>query len=75
MEKEYSQWVYYDDDNGKIIGSVYKVGTTQSIWGAKIYGRANAEAPLGQYIDSDFAKKDVEYFWLVEERSVLENNQ
>jgi hypothetical protein len=71
MEKEYSQWVYYDDEDGKIIGSVYKVGNTQTIWGAKVY--LNIEGVLGQYIDSDYAKRSVEYFWMVEERSVLEN--
>ena len=36
-EKEYSQWVYYDDIDGKIIGASYKVGNMNSIWGAKIY--------------------------------------
>ena len=71
MEKEYSQWVYYDDEDGKIIGSVYKVGNSQTIWGAYLY--FNVEGVLGQYIDSNFAKRAVEYFWMVEERSVLEH--
>jgi len=71
MEKEYSQWVYYDDENGKIIGSVYKVGTTQTIWGAKI-NNGDVERFLGQYIDSDFAKKSVEGYWDMQSRTVLE---
>jgi hypothetical protein len=28
-EKEYEQRVYYDTDDGKIIGSVYKVGNNK----------------------------------------------
>ena len=69
-EKEFSQWVYYDDTDGKIIGSVYKVGTQNTIWGAKVY--TNMEGVLGQYIDSDYAKKAVELFWDVQSRTVLE---
>jgi hypothetical protein len=73
VEKEYSQWVYYGEYDGKIVGSVYKVGTTLGIWGAKVYDE-NKEGILGQYIDSDFAKKAVEWYWSVESRSVLEHN-
>jgi len=36
-EKEFSQWVYYDDQDGKIIGAVYKIGNSNSIWGGKVY--------------------------------------
>ena len=70
MEKEYSQWVYYDDEDGKIIGSVYKVGNTQGIWGAKVYH--NIEGILGQFIDSDFARKAVEVYWDIQSRTLLE---
>ena len=73
-EKEYSQWVYYGELDGKIVGSVYKIGNTQGIWGAKVYDNVN-EGILGQYIDSDFAKKAVERFWLVEDGNVIENQQ
>ena len=72
MEKEYSQWVYYDDQDGKIIGAVYKVGNSTAIWGAKVY--AEIEGILGQYIDSDYAKKSVEYYWEVQSRTLLERN-
>ena len=72
MEKEYSQWVYYDDGDGKIIGAVYKVGNMNTIWGAKVY--AEIEGILGQYIDSDYAKKSVEYYWEVQSRTLLERN-
>ena len=73
-EKEYSQWVYYGELDGKIIWSVYKIGTSLGIWGAKVYSNNN-EGILGQYIDSDFAKKAVERFWLVEDGNVIENQQ
>jgi hypothetical protein len=72
MEKEFSQWVYYDDEDGKIIGSVYKIGNTVGIWGAKVY--AEVEGILGQYIDSTYAKKAIENFWDIMSRTLLENN-
>jgi len=69
QEKEYSQWVYYDDVDGKIIGSSYKVGNMNSIWGAKIY--KETEYILGTFIDSDYARKAVEIYWDVESRTLL----
>jgi|GEM_PF-4015098 len=72
MEKEYSQWVYYDDEDGKIIGTVYKVGNTKTIWGATVHNH-NVDGALGQYIDSDFAKSAVEEYWDIQSRTLLEN--
>ena len=62
IEKEFSQWVYYDNQDGKIIGAVYKVGNSVGIWGAKVY-HDEGEGILGQYIDSTYAKSAVEKFW------------
>ena len=73
MEKEFFQWVYYDDEDGKIIGSVYKIGNSTSIWGGKIY-QDQQEGVLGQYINSDYARKAVENFWDVMSRTLLENH-
>ena len=70
QEKEFYQSVFYDDADGKIIGVVYRVGTQNTIWGAKVY--TDMEGVLGQYIDSDYAKKAVELFWDVQSRTVLE---
>jgi len=70
IEKEFSQWVYYDEDDGKIIGAVYKIGNQVSIYGAKVY--TNVEGILGQYVDSDYARKAVEYYWEVSSRTLLE---
>lgn len=72
-EKEYEQRVYYDTDDGKIIGSVYKVGNNQTIWGAQVNSPTNESVILGQYINLDYAKKGVEYFWEVQSRTLLEN--
>ena len=71
MEKEFGQMVYYDDEDGKIIGAVYKIGNQNSIWGAKIY--TEIEGILGQYVDSDYARKAVEYYWEVQDRTLLGN--
>ena len=70
QEKEFSQWVYYDDQDGKIIGSVYKVGNSNGIWGSIVF--AEMEGILGQYIDSDYAKRAVEYYWEIQSRTLLE---
>ena len=71
MEKEFSQWVYYDDEDGKIIGSVYKIGNSIGICGAKVY-QDEGEGVFGQYIDSDYAKKAVVNFWDIMGRTLLE---
>jgi hypothetical protein len=72
MEKEFTQFVYYDDADGKIIGAVYKIGNQNSIYGAKVY--CEVEGILGQYIDSDYARKAVEFFWDMQSRTVLEHD-
>lgn len=73
QEKEFSQWVYYDNQDGKIIGSVYKIGNSIGIWGGRVYLAHNAESVLGQYIDSVYAKKAVELYWEIDSRTLLEN--
>ena len=72
QEKEFSQWVYYDDQDGKIIGAVYKIGTSTGIWGARVYLASNEEKILGQYIDSDYARNAVQLYWEIDSRTVLE---
>jgi hypothetical protein len=72
QEKEFHQSVFYDDIDGKIIGMVYRIGTQNTIWGAKVC--ADMDTILGQYIDSDYAKKAIELYWDVQSRTVLEHN-
>lgn len=74
MEKEFSQWVYYDDQDGKLIGAVYKIGTSTGIWGARVYLINNNEMVMGQYIDSDYARKAVERYWEIDGRTLLEKS-
>ena len=72
MEKEFSQWVYYDDQDGKLIGAVYKIGNSTGIWGARVYLINNNESVLGQYINSVFAKWAVERYWEIDGRTLIE---
>jgi len=72
QEKEFSQWVFYDNQDGKIIGAVYKIGHATGIWGARVHLINNAENVLGQYIDSDYARKAVELYWEIDSRTLLE---
>jgi hypothetical protein len=60
---------YYLRDTGRIIGQVYNLAHT-NIYGAKVYSELNEERYLGQYINSDSAKKAVEYFWNLQERTL-----
>jgi hypothetical protein len=71
-EKEFSQWVYYDDQDGRIIGAVYKIGNSTGIWGGRVYLTDNTENVMGQYIDSDYARKSVELYWEIDSRTLLE---
>jgi hypothetical protein len=75
MEKEFSQWVYYDDQDGKLIGAVYKIGNSTGIWGGRVYLINNNEHTLGQYIDSDFARWAVERYWEIDGRTLIEDNR
>ena len=72
MEKEFSQWAYYDDEDGKIIGMTYKIGNSTGIWGGRVYLPNNQETTLGQFINSDYSRKAVERYWEIESRTLLE---
>jgi hypothetical protein len=73
-EKEFSNIVYYDTDDGRIIGSVYRSGTQTSIWNAQVNSeRSNEFVVLGQYVDMDYAKKAIETFWDMHSRTLVEN--
>ena len=60
---------YYLRDNGRIIGQVYNLAHT-NIYGAKVYSDLNEERYLGQYISSESAKKAIEHFWNIQERTL-----
>jgi hypothetical protein len=60
---------YYLRDNGRIIGQVYNLAHT-NIYGAKVYSDLNEERYLGQYISCESAKKAIEHFWNIQERTL-----
>lgn len=74
QEKEFGQWVYYDEQDGRIIGAVYKIGNSTGIWGGRVYLKTNHEQILGQFINSDYSRKAVELYWEIDGRTVLEYN-
>ena len=62
---------YYLRDNGRIIGQVYNLAHT-NIYGAKVYSDLNEERYLGQYISCESAKKAIEHFWNIQERTLTD---
>ena len=60
---------YYRSDNGKIVGQIYNLAHT-NIYGAKIFENFVDEKYLGQYISLESAKKAVEYYWNIQERTL-----
>ena len=77
IEKEFGLWTYYNEDDGKIIGAVHKLGTGSStVWIAKMYRVNNfshEELFNGQYIDSEYAKRSVENYWDIQSRTLIEH--
>ena len=71
-EKHY----YHNVDTGKIVGTVNKIAL-QEVWIGLVYVgeytfTVQDEKHLGQYINMDFAKRAVEFFWQRESRTLLE---
>ena len=60
---------YYLRDTGRIVGQVWNMAHTH-IYGAKATSEANEERILGHYITFDHAKKAVENFWNIQERTL-----
>jgi len=68
---------YFDHDTGRILGSVFSYANTASIWVAKVeksiipYTNDN-EVILGHFISLQAAKIMVENWWIMQERTLLE---
>lgn len=60
---------FYLCDTGRIVGQTYNLAHT-NVYGAKVYSELNEERFLGQYISCECAKKAVEYFWNIQERTL-----
>ena len=63
--------LYYNEDTGLIIGITHKLGNQNVVNIAKVY-KENEEINLGQYISIEFAKKAVENYWFVQQRTFIE---
>ena len=61
-DAEHNCSYYFKTQNGKIVGQVYNIAHT-NIWGAKINFADNEEKYLGQYISLEYAKKAIEFYW------------
>ena len=71
-DAENGTFYFFRTDNGQIVGQAYNMAHTK-IFGAKIPVSASEENILGHYINVDFAKKAVENYWDIQERTLLEN--
>lgn len=68
---DHDVFYFYNEENGRVIGQVNKWPHTK-IWLAKIIFNVNEEQYLGQYIGCEFAKKSVEEYCLIQERTLIE---
>ena len=71
-DAENGTFYFFRQTDGMIVGQVYNMAHTK-IFGAKIPVNASEENILGHYINADFAKKAVENYWDIQERTLLEN--
>ena len=72
------KYYYYNTFTGKIIGFSHKHALSD-VWYSLVYTgeytfTIDEEKHLGQYINSDSAKKAVEFYWDVSNRTLIENN-
>ncbi len=71
-ETEFTNHFYYREETGLIIGLSHRLGTQGVIYLSKVY-RNNQEMALGQYITIDHAKRAIENYWEIEDRTLLSN--
>lgn len=68
---------FYDLNTGKIVGFSHKHAMSD-IWYSVVYTgqytfTVDDEKHLGQYINSSFARQSIEFYWEVQNRTLLEN--
>jgi hypothetical protein len=71
QDYEASNQYYYDDKDGLIIGQIHKFGTSITIYTATVKPE-NLDKLLGQFINLDYAKRAVERFWEIQDRTLIE---
>lgn len=77
IEKSHANY-YFIKENGKIIGKVTNLPLS-NIFIALVYTgqytfTVDDERHLGQYIDMNYAKDAVQYYWDTQSRTLLENS-
>ena len=70
-DTEQGCFYYFNESNGKVVGQAHNISHTK-IWVAKIPISHNEEAYLGQFIDANFAKRSIEEYWQIQDRTLLE---
>lgn len=64
----------YFDEYGRIVGEVNRAGHQMNTkHTTAVYPNTSDSISLGMYISSDTAKAAVEKFWLLQERTLIEN--
>lgn len=68
---------FYRQNDGKILGAAWKYANQNAIWSSKIYTEEfpftnQSEKFLGKFIDSECAKKSVEKYWEIQDRTLIE---
>jgi hypothetical protein len=69
-----ANFLYYNE-HGRIIGEVGRVGNVVNTKHyASVYSNTTNESnSLGTYISTDYAKKAVEHFWNIQDRTMITN--
>lgn len=67
---------YYNEETGRILGVAYKYANQNIVWCSKIYKdnipfTNDNEYYLGQFINLNSAKKSIEHYWEVQNRTLL----
>jgi hypothetical protein len=70
-ENEFYTFFYYNESTGLIVGITNKLGTQNSIYIARVI-KDNTEYSIGQYINQEFAKKAIERYWDIENRTLID---
>lgn len=65
-------YYYYKTDNGFIVGQTHNIAHTK-IYVAVLHS-GNEEKFLGRYVTLEFAKKAIENYWDIQEKTLLESN-
>lgn len=60
---------YWIEDSGLIIGQAHCVFNS-TVWIAKVSSKGEDDTVIGKYITLDFAKKAVEHYWNIQERTL-----